>query len=58
MWTLIIFIYAGVFAKGDSVAIHSVKFDTEQACIAAGNKTKTLVDGTAKEAKFVCVRNP
>lgn len=55
-WILIIFIYAGMFSKGDNVAITNVPgFATEQECINAGKKAKTLVSGTYKDAKFVCV---
>jgi len=56
-WTLVIYIYAGVFAKGDSVAItHITNFKTEASCTAAGKATKPLVSGTAKELEFVCIR--
>lgn len=57
MWTLIIYIYAGVWAKGDSVALLSVpNFSSEAACIAAADKTKKFVDGSAKEQRFACVK--
>lgn len=57
MWTLIIYIYAGVFAKGDSVALtHVDGFASEAMCVAAAEKTKKFVDGSAKEHRFVCVQ--
>ncbi len=57
MWTLIIYIYAGVLARGDSVALDHVDgFANEQMCIAAAEKTKTFVSGSAKEHRFVCVQ--
>lgn len=57
MWTLIIYIYAGVFAKGDSVALLSVpNFSTEAACVAAAGKTAKFTDGSAKEHRFTCVK--
>ena len=56
-WTLVLYIYAGVLAKGDSVTLtHIPGFKTEQHCAAAGSATKTLVSGSAKELRFVCLR--
>ncbi len=57
MWTLVIFIYAGTFAKGDSVALLEVpNFVTENACVKAAEKVKPFVSGTAKELKYVCLK--
>lgn len=57
MWTLIIYIYAGMLARGDSVALLSVpNFSTEAACVAAARKTSNFTDGSAKEFRFVCVK--
>ena len=56
-WTLILYIYAGVFAKGDSVTLtHIPGFKTEQHCSAAGSAAKPLVKDSAKEIRFVCIR--
>lgn len=56
-WTLVLYIYAGVFAKGDSVTLtHIPGFKTEQHCQAAGNMTKPLVSGSAKEIRYICIR--
>lgn len=56
-WVLVLYIFAGTFAKGDSVTLHSVNgFTNEKACIAAGEKAKPLVNGSAKEYKYVCVK--
>lgn len=56
MYTLIIFIYAGILAKGDSVALdHVPGFETKAACEQAGAATKKFVKGTAKEHEYVCV---
>lgn len=56
-WVLVMYIYAGVFAKGDSVALHSVEgFTTQAACQQAGDAAKNFVSGTSKEYKFVCVQ--
>lgn len=55
-YILIIYFYAGVFAKGDSVAIdHIGGFTTQEQCIAAGEKLSSFVRGTTKEYKFECV---
>lgn len=56
-WTLVIYIYAGVFAKGDSVAVtHIPNFKSETACAAAGSVARPMVNNTAKELRFVCIR--
>jgi hypothetical protein len=56
-WTLILYIYAGVLASGDSVALNHIPgFKTEQHCQAAGSAAKPLVKGSAKEIRFVCIR--
>jgi len=56
-WTLVIYIYAGMLAKGDSVTItHIDGFAGEPQCVAAANITKQLVNGSTKEHRFVCFR--
>ena len=56
-WTLVIYIYAGMLAKGDSVTLtHIPNFKSEAHCAAAGNVAKPLVHGSAKELRFVCIR--
>lgn len=55
-FTLIVFLYAGMMSKGDSVAITTVPgFVTEQACVAAGQKAVSMTERTFKDGKFVCV---
>lgn len=54
-WVLVIYIYAGVFAKGDSVALESVPMVSERACEAAAQKSKALVKDSAKEFRHVCL---
>ena len=56
-WVLVIYIYAGYWAKGDSVALTTVPMISEAACHVAGEKLSPLVEGSAKEVRFVCVRN-
>ncbi len=56
-WTLVIYIYAGMFAKGDSVTMtHIQGFKSEAHCAAAGSAAKPLVSGSAKEIRFICIR--
>lgn len=56
-WTLVLYIYAGVLAQGDSVALtHIQGFKGQQQCEAAGQMAKPLVKGSAKELRFVCIR--
>ena len=57
-WILVIYIYAGVLASGDSVAITNIpNFATRQECMQAGEDAKSLVSGAnTKVYKFVCLR--
>ncbi|MBY4730759.1 hypothetical protein K6V90_09465 [Cupriavidus pauculus] len=55
-FTLILFLYAGMMSKGDSVALSNVPgFATEQACMVAGRKAVDMTKGTFKDGRFVCV---
>jgi hypothetical protein len=56
-WTLVVLIYAGVWAKGDSVTLQAIPgWQSEAACKSAGSQMGSLVAGTAKEIKFVCIK--
>lgn len=56
-WTLVIFIYAGMLAKGDSVALQALPgWTSKTACEQAGRDLEPLVKTTAKELRFVCVK--
>lgn len=56
-YILVLFLYAGVMSKGDSVALTSVPgFASEAACREAGRQSMTLVERTFKDARFVCVK--
>ena len=56
-WTLVLYVFAGVFAKGDSVSVtHIPNFKSEAHCSAAGSAAKPLVSGSTKELRFVCIR--
>lgn len=59
VWTLVIYIYAGVMAKGDSVSLATVPgFTSESQCKEAGAASKPLVAGSLKEFRFVCIGVP
>lgn len=57
-WTLILFVYAGIMANTDSVALTNMPgFPTEAMCEAAGDASLSMDDGTTKNIVYVCVRN-
>jgi hypothetical protein len=56
-WVLILFIHAGAWAQGDSVALTTVPMESEKACRLAGEAAKPLVSGTTKNTRYICVRN-
>lgn len=53
---LVLYIYAGAFAKGDSVAMVSIPQPSLQACQDAGQQAGHLVKSSAKELRFICVK--
>lgn len=58
-YILVLYIYAGMLARGDSVAIQYIPgFKTVAACKAAGNAAMPLVKDSAKELRFVCLEQP
>ena len=58
-WILLIYVYAGMLAKGDSVAIATIeRFSTEQSCEEAARGLPRLVKGTAKEVLHLCIPRP
>lgn len=56
-YVLILYIYAGAMAQGDSVALTHIPMSTEQACKAAGEASNGLVRATTKNVRYVCVKN-
>jgi hypothetical protein len=57
MFVLIIYIFAGVFAKGDSVTVTSVpNFSSESQCIIAAKKVTEFTNGTTKDVRVICVK--
>lgn len=55
-WMLVLYIYAGVWAKGDSVAITTVPMANLSACEKAGQSADSLVKGSAKDVRYICVK--
>lgn len=56
-WILVMLVYAGVMAKGDSVALQTIPgFDNKARGEAAGRELEPLVKVSTKEVRFVCVR--
>jgi len=53
---LVLYIYAGMLAKGDSVSMVSIPQPSKEACMAAGKSAEDLVRGSAKELRFVCIK--
>lgn len=56
-WTLIIYIFAGPWATSDSVTVAATPMATQEICMQAGKDLDSLVSGSKKEVRFVCVRN-
>jgi hypothetical protein len=57
MWTLIVFVHAGLLSEADSMAITSVaNLTSEVACQTAGKKSESLVSRTKKDIRWVCVK--
>lgn len=56
-WILVVFVYAGPWAKGDSVALATIpNFATQAECMAAGEVIKPMEKNTSKDFKYVCVK--
>ena len=55
-WMLVLYIYAGVWAKGDSVALTTIPMATQAACEQAAKETESLVKSTAKDIRHACVK--
>lgn len=55
-WVLVIYIYAGLFAKSDKVTITNINgFHSQASCESAGQQSEVLVKGTLKSSRFMCV---
>lgn len=53
---LVIYIYAGVLAQGDSVSLVSVPMASMEACQRAGKVAEDLTGGSAKSTRFICIK--
>ena len=55
-WVLIIYIYAGVWAKGDSVTLTTVTgFTTQDTCEVAAKNVMDLTENSTKITRTKCV---
>lgn len=55
-YILVAYIYAGILSKGDSVTLTKIDtFQTIEECQQAGISMKSLVSGSVKEFRFVCL---
>ena len=58
-YILVAYIYAGMMAKGDSVALTKIDtFPTQQSCIDAGEMMKPFVSGSTKNYLYKCLPKP
>lgn len=56
-YVLILYVYAGMLAKGDSVTMQAVYgFKSQAECVAAGKAADPLVQGSTKVLRYVCVQ--
>lgn len=53
---LILFAHVGPMGQGNSNAITTATFGSQQACIAAGEAAKELAKGTVKVIDYRCAR--
>jgi hypothetical protein len=55
-YVLVLYIYAGVLARGDSVSMLSIPMPSMEICQREGLKAEGLVRGSAKDLRFVCLK--
>lgn len=55
-YVLILAMWAGTFAKGDSVALTAAHFKTMQACDLAGEQAVRKFSTTFKTVNYICAR--
>lgn len=56
-WVLVIFVYVGIWGDTDSVSVTTTPMSSKEVCEEAGKSLDSLVSGTKKEVRYVCVRN-
>ncbi len=55
-WILLIYVYAGILAKGDSVALTTIPgYASKDACEQSARDLPKLVQRTTKEVVYVCL---
>lgn len=55
-WVLVIYVYAGMWAKGDSVALTTVPMATQELCIKARDQLSDIADGSSKIVVTDCLK--
>jgi len=55
-WILVLYIYAGPFAKGDSVTLATIPMQNQEVCEIAGKEAEVLTINTTKITRHVCVK--
>ena len=55
-WVLVIYVYVGVWGNTDSVALTNVPMASQEACQTAGARLGSLVSGSKKEVRYVCLK--
>lgn len=56
IYILILFAHVGALGDGNSNAMTTQEFNSQETCIAAGNAAKMLVQGSVKKMEFACVK--
>ncbi len=55
-YVLVLYVYAGMLSKGDSVALTRIDtYQTAEACREAAMVAEPLVKGTFKELRYACI---
>lgn len=58
-YTMVILVYAGILAKGDSVSLFTIPgWNTKSSCEYAAKKLPELVSGTTKSLRTICLEFP
>lgn len=56
MWILILFAHVGIMGSGNSNAITTAEFGSQERCQIAGKAAVNLAGGTVKQISFACVQ--
>lgn len=55
-YVLIVIMHVGALGSGNSNSIATQEFSSAEACMEAGKKAMSLVNGTTKEIAYACVK--